>query len=88
MVFKDRSTMTEKSVDPVNYQDTKGTLKKGEITAEKISESFHQCSVWRRSERFTTSQGMRWRSYSKRRKVSIEEVLAQINKSSSSNCQD
>lgn len=49
MVFKDRSWMTEKSVDPVNYHDTKGTLKKGETTAEEISESFHQCSPWRRS---------------------------------------
>lgn len=57
-VFKHRrSRTTVESVRPVDYQSTKGTLKEGETTAEKISESFHQCSLWRRSGRFPSSQG-------------------------------
>lgn len=59
-VFKHRrSRMTVGSVD---CRSTKGALKKGESTAEKISESFHQCSLWRRAGRFPSSHGMRWRN--------------------------
>lgn len=55
-VFKHRSRTTVESVGPVDYQSTKGALKKGETTAEKVSESFHQCSLWRRSGRFPSAQ--------------------------------
>lgn len=77
-VFKHRSMKIAESVGPVGYWSTKGTLKGGETTAEKISESFHQCSLWRRSGRFPSSQGMRWRNYFLK-KASIEEVSGQIN---------
>lgn len=55
------SRMTAESAGPADCQSTKGTLKKGKTTAEITRESFHLCSLWRRSGRFPSSQGIRWK---------------------------